>query len=333
MIKFAKDDYLIVKDDGKLHLGTAIAKGTLLLEQDVETDEPKTIKFKKSAVMANLGKEPIEGKSVYGIKINPFISKVDDAHFGQINFYTKLDEEDEKAFLKNLKMVWKLLSKNKCIASFPYQGINVMKASGKTAGSIKRKKPKGGNIETRANFTLQDYQDKEYVRHAMLNIFARTVWLDQVPDDIKLKWTKLYHKYLVLKSIDEKELVLTLQAINTFCQDTEGGDITSYTKVVADEDEKILINAIVKYITSVHKIKKAELDKLIIQDPDFVKDIWPVRIDLSLPKSSVSLAAEKSVEDMFAECFAFHLRGAEMSKTFTKYMKNTIKGLSKKFES
>lgn len=331
MIRYGKNDYLIVCVDGKNHFGSVMSKGNLLLEKGIEKDETtEQLSFKKKDVVANLGTNPIRGKTVYGITINPFLRSEIHPRFGQMNFYTDVDQKDEERLVKRMNKIWKTLKDNKCIAAYPLTSINLY-AGKKNPFVYSQKLTKEQDVVRNVNLFLQDYKDKDYVDHTLASIAARAVWANQVPEDIQLRWTKLYHKYLTLKTLDQKQINSILDSINEYFQETENATISSYQKERCDEEDIIVLKAILRHINQIHKINVKKLDRLFMREPEFASKLFPTQVEMSLPKATVSLAAEKSVEDLFCECMAFHFRGVKLSKTFRKYVKLTLEGLSKKF--
>ncbi len=332
MIRHSKNDYLIVEVDGKLHFGSVLSKGNLLLEKGIEKDETtEQLSFKKKDVRANLGTNPPRGKSVFGITINPFLRSEVHPRFGQMNFYTDIDPKDEDRLVKRMNRLWKTLKENKCIAAYPLTSINLY-AGKKNPFTYAQKVAKNSDVTRNLNLYLQDYRDKDYMDHTLASVAARAVWACQVPEDIQLRWTKLYHKYLTLRTLDQKQLNNVLDSINDYFRETENATLASYQKERCDEEDIIVLKAILRHILQIHKINTKKLDRLFMRDPEFAASLFPTQVEMSLPKASVSAAAEKSVEDLFCECMAFHFRGAKLSKTFRKYVKLTLDGLSKKFE-
>lgn len=331
-IPYSNDDYLIIRDDrGRLRIGSVVCKKRLLLEDGIEHDDTmQQIDFLNKNVVANLGKTPMNGKAVYGLTVSPFTGSEKQKGFGQINYYYDVDGDDKKRLSKALSSAWKVLKTNKCIASFPMYAIKIAKPSGKSNGTYKRVKA-NGDYRQSMSLNIVDFKDKDHLAQVIFGVTARAVWINQVPEDLQMAWTKLFHKHLILKTITEKQLKEILDSINTFAQDTENGDITAYKKSVCDDEDKIILNAILRHIRTVHLLDAKQLDRFVMVDPEFLESVWPTQIDLSRSKSSVSLAAEKSVLDMFCESFALQMRGAELPKPFRKLMKKTLAGLDKKF--
>ncbi len=332
-IPYSNDDYLIVRDDkNRLRFGVALSSKRLLLEEGIERDETmQQIEFKNKDVVANLGKTPIVGKQVYGIGISPFLGNRVHKNFGQVNLYTELEDKDVDRLFKSLDRCWKVMKEMKTISSFPMTAIRISKPSGNSAGKYKIKKQKSDELYQEMSFNIIDYKDKTHLDRTVLTVVARATWMNQVPEDLQLEWTKLYHQHLVLRTINDKQLKDILYSISVYAQENEYGDITAYTKSVCDDEDTLVIKAILRHIRSVHRIDAKQLDRLVMIDPDFLETVWPTQIDMSRARSEVSLAAEKSVQDMFCECFAINAMGTKLPKQFRKLMKKTLAGLSKKF--
>lgn len=265
--------------------------------------------FKESDVICNLGKVPRAG-SVYGLKVEPLLRSVKSSFWGEVRFYQKLSSKFElnlkdsmnaaKAELKKLKM--------------PKLDIDVeiRNPHGRYAGYYKylpRAEKDVLCLKPTEHTTKQDY------KYLWLHEYSHGIWFRHVPN--KILWIKLYHHYMDLFAIKEKELKSILEDIKYL------GSIREFQND-CDEHTKRVLKSILKHISTVHSLTPKHLE-MLLNTKESVKEYWPSFIELSEKKLGVTEYGKKNVEEFFAEAFSHRFSGKKIPKDIDELLQKTMK--------
>jgi hypothetical protein len=68
-----------------------------------------------------------------------------------------------------------------------------------------------------------------------------------------------------------------------------------------------------------------DLNILLNQNSKALSAIWPTSAAISHSDSLISEYAKTSVQELFAEAFAYHFTGKELPKTIKKLLEKTVK--------
>ena len=185
-IGFEADDYLVVAaQDGKRYCGKAVGQ-TLLSVAGMEDE----VRFDPSEVLANLGRTPEPGASVYGLKVDRVLKKITIKHLtSKIEVRTKLKatslEEVETAIqeavndLRNRRLL-------PCEHMIP--SLHLCKKS--AAGYTYTKRFKGGEHRD----VLIVSADPVEAHYAFYEAWGAHVWEHMINSDVRVKWMNLLHK-------------------------------------------------------------------------------------------------------------------------------------------
>jgi len=324
-IKYSKDDYVIIKANGKYKLGTAFAKGRLLLEEGVEDDDTSiTLDFEENDVVACLGKNPPVGKDAFGCKLEFYDQTFTDKHWGPIHFFRKIEDEREMKYLKQvLNKAYSVLSEHKASRFLPLTRTDLRMAKGKYAGMYSFNYKRGDKMTLRP----VDMKDRKYMLYVIIHEAGHGVWYRCVPSDVKVIWTDLFHKRVRLHTSTEKQLKAMAKALVSY------DDFKSYAKDECDEDDKKVLKEAFAYVKRVHKLNEKQLEALVkTKGGKAILDYWPKSADVGLVSPDVTEYSMESVEEFFAESFAYFLTKKSLPKDITKEMEHTLKNLIKDSE-
>lgn len=324
-IKYESDDVLVVKFGTKTIYGTYIGRDRILREDGVEKDDADSdemqVSFKPADVLANLGKKPNVG-SVYGLKIEPFIRKLQIPFFGEVRVYRENITKENVDVLKSCaEAVEKLFKKNRLTKWLDnLSHLELRSKKGKYAGTFTCRRSKDDPKVDSISLNNIPFDDRTYLEYVLIHECTHGVWFRQVPDHLKAKWSKLYTKRIERKSYDQSDLRDLLQSIKGY-----DGSIHNFSKEMADDVQRQLLKEIYSYIKRVHKLDRGDVDTLVENDRDALETIWPEHQDISNQTNDVgSEYALTNVREFFAETMTFHLLGRKLPKDVTKGCEATL---------
>lgn len=324
-IKYESDDVLVVKFGTKTIYGTYIGRDRILREDGVEKDDADSdemqVSFKPADVLANLGKKPNVG-SVYGLKIEPFIRKLQIPFFGEVRVYREnLTKENVDVLKSCAEAVEKLFKKNRLTKWLDnLSHLELRSKKGKYAGTFTCRRSKDDPKVDSISLNNIPFDDRTYLEYVLIHECTHGVWFRQVPDHLKAKWSKLYTKRIERKSYDQSDLRDLLQSIKSY-----DGSIHNFSKEMADDVQRQLLKEIYSYIKRVHKLDRGDVDTLVENDRDALETIWPEHQDISNQTNDVgSEYALTNVREFFAETMTFHLLGRKLPKDVTKGCEATL---------
>jgi hypothetical protein len=324
-IKYESDDVLVVRYGTKTIYGTYIGRDRILREDGVEKDDADSdemqVSFKPTDVLANLGKKPSVG-SVYGLKIEPFIRKIEIPFLGEVRIYRENFVKENVDVLKSCaESVGDLFKKKRITKWLDHLSHTELRSKkGKYAGSFTFRKSKDGGKTDSISLNNIPFDDRTYLEYVLIHECTHGVWFRQVPDHLKAKWSKLYTKRIERKSYDQSDLNDLLESIKSY-----DGSINNFSKEMADDVQRQLLKEIYSYIKRVHRLDRGDVDTLIENDKDSLDKIWPEHQDISNHTNDVgSEYALTNVREFFAETMTFYLLGKKLPKDVLKGCEATL---------
>lgn len=320
----SKDDYVLLNlGQAKPQLALVLnPKGQAYLDSGAEKDDAgkNNVRFVPEQVVANLGPDPKVGQA-FGVKIEPYIKSFPYRGWGTIHLFRKLDKLERKALKSGLDRCEKQLKAAKLWKALPID-IYIRPKKGKYAGFYKFKKNKDGTINDSITLNPETLKDPLYNSYIFAHEVGHAIWFRFVPDHIKAKWLKLYTKRVTVTQTKEKDLKELLRSVTSY-----NGSLRDYQKELADENELVLIKEIYSYISKKHRISKEDLEMILTEDRERVKDLWPSHAELSETRADVTEYAMVNVREFFAEAFAYHVTGKQLPQDVIKGMSFTVKRL------
>lgn len=319
VIGFAADDYLVVVgQDGKRYCGKAVGQ-TLLSVAGMEDE----VRFTPEDVLANIGRTPEPGASIYGLKVDRVLKKIPIKHLtNKFEVRTKLKATSLDELATNFQEVVNDLRNRRLLAcEHMVPSLHICKKS--AAGYAYTKRFKGGEHRD----VLIVSADPVEAHYSLYEAWGAHIWEHMVGSDLRVKWLNLLHKMRSITAVDEQELT---DLLATYQRQTEP-DLKSLYNLMQDENASYICKAIISFFKNVHGLTAAEVDMMCRQDSVLVGQMWPQWTAFSAMRVELPTHARRNARSLFAYAFACHARGA-VPKSLDKAINYTLKKLSPKHE-
>ena len=282
---------------------------------DLKTEDWFTDQTPMVNVVANLGKHPNSGKA-YNVEIQT-VHRMEETNLGRLYCYEDVDDiivEDVKKACEKCYLAARDLYLDNLIPV-------VIHLKNFPKGTKKR--PGRGTIQYRKNATTDlitlygdfnkfkdEYGGHDMWCHFLFHELAHMVEKYTFDDEMRARWINLYHNYVEVKEIEEAT-VLKLQQ--------DWIDSGSLESDMYEEDEVAAVKEIYKYISSYHKLKRADLTVLHTTNneegnTELADLIWPSKVDLMNQQMVVTGYAKKSWKEFLCEAFAVQFMKREEIK-------------------
>jgi hypothetical protein len=327
-MRYGKDDYLIVEVKGRPKLGLAFAKGKVMLEDGVETDEPTIVEFKSSEILANLGKAPREGQQAFGVKINIFRETLKFPNWDvPLHVYRELGDRDKRLLRKAMSKAWAKLDKwgaTDWLQSL--ERMEVRPKKGKVEGWYRYQTTKSVAKDCLA-LAPENFQELERMIFVILHESSHGIWFRTVSQGYQARWAALFNKRGSLNRYKDKDLGRLSQAmVDMVAHGATFKDIKKELKSENPEELEIL-KEVVSYIKKTHHIDEDALQSLAKTKPEKFQSLWPAVADHTDWRADVSEYSTTNLKEFFAECMGYFLLGRKLPKDVTAACKNTLKNL------
>jgi hypothetical protein len=319
-ISFNKDDYLVVDVGGKHKLGLAFTQSKLLLEEGVEEDDTsKTIEFERKDVRACLGQNPPPGFEVFKCKLEFYEQTYKDINWGPIHFFIKIKDPREMKYIKEvLDKSYSRLKDKRATGFLPLSRVDLRIPKGKYAGSYNFNTKKGDKITLRP----QDLKDRSYLFYVIMHEAGHGVWFRCVPKDIKVKWILLFNKRVTVHETSSARLLSIAKAMVSY------ETIKDFIKDECDSEDKEVVKEALAYIKRIHKLSPLQLEEIVqTRGKKSILNYWPKLANFGSVSPDTSEYAMESVEEFFAEAFAFYMTGKTLPKDISIGIEKTLKSL------
>lgn len=281
-------------------------------EKDRE-HQSEVVLLSLSDVLANYGPDPHhQATEVYRFsKAHPF--------WGDVHFFRRKDDAEVEALKLGLKKVGRILEKSGLTGFLPIE-LHIRPPKGKYAGSYKFRPSK--NEEVVDIMTLR-FPDTKTLPYVILHESGHGVWFRLLSRDLQAKWMNTYHSYLNLTEITESDLE---DVRSNFFENPV--PLKEYARSLEEPFDNVFKKAI-EWIVDNHDISQRNLEVLIKNGSDdsieLLNSMWPTfKMLMSAHEVVISEYATKSVEEFFAEAFAFSLMGTSLPKRVQKLLDRTL---------
>lgn len=315
-MKVKKGEYFIIRlGSAKPQLAKCVELGengrhTGFLERDKQTaaDNIYRIEFEDRDVLCVLGKFPKAG-SVYGVKVEPLLEKFESNFWGQVRIYQKMDDKRRNKLKDGLNQAKKLL-KQADMPKLPID-LEVRQPHGKYSGWYKYQPQEERDITC----IKPDEQFQNFM-YVIMHEYGHGIYFRKLSLKGRARWINLYHEFVTLSQVTEKELTDILDDINS------EGSIYDYLKSCED-DILLVVKHVLRHIQNVHGLNKKHLE-IQLNSGNKIDEYWPLQLEVSDKQIAITEYAKKSPEELFAETFAFYLTGAKINDKLAKAMKKTL---------
>lgn len=313
-------DFVIVRSSPNMLARVKIVNGTeitCIVQNDNagQDDTAYVLDIHVDDVLANLGPVPETSKSVYGVKVEPFIKTINVQPWGWVYFYRDVDQEKEEELVESLKKVGSFAVKHGLLSDRELIWRYKPARKSKYAGVYINKKGQPGVIEIFSENL--DHELKVHYLH--LHEFGHYVWFNMLTPAHHLTWTRLF-------TANQNRLERDSSALTEALRHFKDGEIKAFMEKEEGNDQ--FVKQIMQYIMRQHKLN-ARILKMLINNEEFdvIEQVWPDSIDDIVEKEVLLTEyANTSVEEFFAECFAFWaLKLNTLPETLRDSMTETLK--------
>ena len=314
-------DYVVVRSTPNLlakvkSISGPVISCTVQNDNAGQDDTAYVLDINVEDVLANLGPNPETSKSVYGVKVEPFVKTINVQPWGWVYIYRDdIDEEKEAELVESLKRVGSFAIKHGLLGDRELIWRYKPGRKSKYAGVYINKKGQPGIVEI---FSEQlDHELKVHYLH--LHEFGHYVWFNMLTPENHLVWTKLF-------TANQNRLEKSEDALSDALHHFKDGDIKAFME--KEEGNDLFVKQIMQYITRQHKLSARSL-KLLLDNQEFdvIEQVWPTSVDDIVQKEVLLTEyANTSVEEFFAECFAFWaLKLNNLPEDLRDHMTDTLK--------
>lgn len=315
-------DFLLVAVEAKKFLARAkkVKNSSVLVElngkhlADESTKRGSTIKIDPGNIMLNFGKTVPEGKTVLGVRLEPWYRAVHIKRWGRMHVMRFSSEEDVNKVVDAFTRCMKWIRKSGLDHKLPIDIEFLPGRPGIMAGKyIHDSKAERDTMQ----LFMDDLIDLEFlINHET----GHHLWIHFLDDEWRLKWVTAYHNSVQIENVEPTKIKNLRKDLVT------AGNVKDFNKTLEDADKPIF-KEILRQIRQVHHLNSEHIQIMLNQQDD-LRAIWPKRdLDISDVGMFVSKYARKSPEEMFCESLAHYLADREMHKTIRKLIKQTLEHL------
>lgn len=247
--------------------------------------------------------------------------------WGDVHFFRRKDEEELNVLKAGLGKIGKALEKRGLLGFLPIE-IDVRPPKGKYAGTYKFRPSKTEDVVDVMTLRFKD-ADSKVMPYVIAHEAGHGVWFRLVPKSMQIRWMRLYHSYLNLTEITEQDLE---EVRANFM--AEPMPLKAYAKSLEEPFNDVFKKAM-EWIVDNHSVSLRNLDTMVRNDSDvgieFINSLWPSYTMLKSDHEIViSEYATKSVEEFFAEAFAYHLTGISLPSKVQALLDKTLQACAGK---
>lgn len=267
-------------------------------------------------MIAILPPSPIVG-SYCGVQVEPLLKTVQSEEWGPIYFYRKMKKKERLALKKGLTKAHKLLDKLGLWRNVPEFYLEIKVAKGKYAGYFKKDKT-GPHI----TFKPKEFEDAKTLSSLIYHEWGHVLEM-YMPNHIKVRWIKAYHKYLKWQTAKEKALVQLRKQLE------KEESLKDFRSDLVEEDIEVL-DEVLSFIESKHGLDKKAV-ALLVETGQPLSEYWPT-VDMIVTEWSEPLGeyATKNYHEFWAEAFMSYMSGLILPKSISSLMVKTLSSLARK---
>lgn len=334
-----KGDYLIVENGNKFDFVKVRSTGaeamTCVVEKSHAEGKRVDREYDNDSVVLNFGRKVRFGQA-YGNRLEPLRSTQEVEGWGELHIYRKMEKGELKLLVKHMKHVVKEMKRHKLDAALPIT-TEIRNKSGRWSGYYHIS---GSKYKELPGHQLMTIHPKEFIPEDMTELLfhelGHAVWFRFVTNSQKLRWIRMYTKFIERMSAKKAVLAELLEETKA------AGDLQSMIdslKDAEDEDEseeqsfskRDVFEECIDYIKSTFHLDKDDV-KLLVSSSKYLDKYWPTDpLALSTIKENPAVMTEygmTSVSEFFAEAFQMYMRGGA-AKSIKKAMSKTLSRLIK----
>lgn len=277
MIKFGKNDVLVVEQGGKKWMGRAISPSMLDLG---ETE----LRFGKEEVIACLGQNPPAGQTVYGKKIDYIRAKATAGPI-RMQFHTEVVVED---YVKAVHDSVKALRKAGLGQAVSLVHEIHVRNPAKRMYSFKqcRDEARTGILSLNA--------DDVWAPHALIGGFALAAFQEFADRKLRSQWLARQQKLIRVSTCTQQDL---RDIYDTYCAQ-ETPDIKGLHNLIPEGSIKV-VQTIIAHFRQ-HGMSVRDIDVLALEDQELLGKMWPEWASFCDQRPDYPEGALASVDQLFA---------------------------------
>jgi hypothetical protein len=299
--------------DSKIH-------GILSYER-IALDGEDSFKFECDPldVVANLGPKPAFGK-VFGCDIEPyhktFRHQLSDA---QVAVMVDLSDKEEEKLVDAMSKIYKIAKKHGFLKHFKQIRYVIRPGISSVAGMWSL--AKDGSEKIDLYVPRSDASDKKAMPfdYVIAHEAGHHIWNRYFEETEKAVWIALHRKALAVEEANTAKIAHLRAGL------VAAGSIKEFRKSLETDEEKKLFSEILSKVCKTFKVRPDELNALL-KSGDNLSQFW---LTTAVQRSDSSIIiteyARKNSQELFAECLAHFLTGAEMPEKLAKKTANYLR--------
>lgn len=327
-MKIKENQYVIVKiQDQKHFIGRVKSvdddSAEILPEKDIQYGNT-ALQVPKKNIRVNLGQSPDAGK-VYGCDTTNLYKKTIDHDFwGNIHFFISPEKDTLKVLKTALESTAKVVTKLGLSDFTECFDTEIKAKNGKYAGMYKHSK--SDDIPNTIWYAPECANgSKEYMEYVILHEFGHAVRFNGVKGvKLRSKWQSMYQRTIERVKLPSEDLKKIIKSISEYSEE-EVSFIEAFKASSEDYGTKAQ-KAIVDWLKQSHKLNMRDAEVMWrAGNLDGIKELWPDHlIDSHDLKPIISTYATKSVEELFAETFAFYCQKKKIPRSLEELIERSI---------
>jgi hypothetical protein len=322
-MKVNTNDYVIINNakNKKLvvlvtNVDEMVMKGVVDNKDRANEATAEEVSFEKTDIFCNLGKFPKAG-SVYGQVVEPWFKNKQIRPWASVNTYLDLNDTELKAVFDTLKTCGQVAQQRGLVSPTPID-VEVRPPKGKYDGMY-HYRPKEDASD------LMVLRPKEYTSdrlpYVIYHELGHSVWYRLLTSDLRNSWTELFITSSIIREITKADMKGYKDTL------LESGTCKAFLSKAEDDDERLVLNEIFKYIFTRHKVDKRVINELLAAEQfEQIEQIFPSHNTFVGKKEELlSPYSATKVEELFAEAVAYHMTEVEMPKSIRILLKKTFK--------
>jgi hypothetical protein len=325
------NDYVIAKmKDSKPFLAQVtevdVGEGSMKAIPDtLRYREERTIDRHKRDILVRLGKDPKPG-TVYGVDVaNVYRKSFVHEAWGPVHFFVKPDKSKIKILRTSLDVTAKRLDKLDLLSYMGLFQTEIRAKKGKYAGMYKHHQDNKSLLWYCLDMS-DSLEDMNYVMYHEFGHVLRFNGLTRVKP--RARWQRLFQQSIAPVVVTKKQLELLKGHMLDAMETSSEGSLSSIIKDFTGDDDDLIaqVRAFTRWMKQVHHVSAQDLGVLwSAGDKDTIQSIWPgSSIDTSKLKPVMTDYACKSVEELFAESFAYYAWGKKIPQHIEKLLEKSL---------
>lgn len=264
-------------------------------------------------------RRPTYGRA-YNVLVEGYENTERCKRWGPVNYYRKLTKTEHKNLINGLTLAANRLRRLKLDYLLPME-TEVRQAKGKAAGFYVSERRGENHHIIICPKSLVDLDDNSGIARIALHETAHPFWKLYMSERNKGRWITIYHSFNKIKELTTSDLQRYYQSFTT------SKVSPSKYRRESDDEQKIIVDAILTWIKDTHHLELKFLDMLFAAGSS-LQELWPSsKLHLSAIKIPVTDYSAKNPEELWCESFSFYSIGKKLPRAIRQLTKRTVRQL------